>query len=59
MRGGVMRRFLDARRSRKRSRQIRHRGEIKTPLGIERMIKLRGAKGPLAERRDILAQFLR
>ena len=33
--------------------------KFKTPLGVQRMIELRGAKGPLAERRDELAQFLR
>ena len=58
MRGGVMRRFLRETLA-EGGRHVRHRGKFKTPLGIQRVIELRGAKRPLAERRDVLAQFLR
>src|SRR5579863_223401 len=34
---------------------VRHRGNFKTPFGVERMMKLRAAKRPLAERCGELA----
>ncbi len=43
----------------KGGRDVGHGGKIKTTLGIKRMVKLRGAKRPLAERRRKLAQFFR
>ena len=42
-----------------RRRKIGHRGEIKAPLGVERVINLRPAIGRLAERHYAVAQFLR
>ena len=52
-------RASSARRARNARGQIRHRGEIKTPLGVQRVIDLRAAIGRLAQRHDKLAQFLR